>query len=168
MKKIIISFFIGLCLGSILCFCVLTSINSYYSIEYARKYGLPEIIYYVSQPIGVLGTFLAVFVALFGNEIKNKLFAPRCTVSIIEDGFTEELGTTSSSTSPEAQLYKCTLLFENTGSKELSDMQLIIKEISYSEDKKKYKKISRSIEPILYWTQPEVKKSILEKLKKRK
>lgn len=50
------------------------TVTSYDCIDYEKKYGMLEVVYYMTQPISVLGTFLAILVAIFGVEIKNLFF----------------------------------------------------------------------------------------------
>ena len=58
--------------------------------------------------------------------------------------------------SPSAQLYKCTLRLKNTGSKELIDLQLVLKEVYFIYNGRN-KKINRS-ENTIFWINPEIKK----------
>ncbi len=166
MKKVIVSFVAGLIFGLLLCGCYCTFVTSSGSIDFDKKYGMPEIIYYLSQPISVLGTFLALLVAIFGTEIKNMFFSPKCKVFISGDGFEEDLGQTTSSASPSAQMYKCTLALKNSGSKELTDLALVVKEVHYVNDNGKYKKINK-FENTIFWGNPEVKKINLRETESR-
>ena len=127
---------------------------------------MPEIIYYLSQPLGVIGTFLALLVAIFGTEIKNMFFSPKCQVYILGDGFDEDLGQTVSTSAPVAQMYKCALVLKNTGSKELTDLSLVVKEVHFIGENGKSKKISR-FENTLFWLNPEIKKINLREKEER-
>lgn len=157
MKKVIVSFCIGTIFGLIICGCCYAFMKSSGIVDFDKKYGMLEIIYYLSQPIGVLGTFLALLVAIFGIEIKNMFFSPKCDVCILGDGFKEDLGTTGNLSSPIAQLYKCTLILKNTGSKELTDLSLVVKEVHFISENGNSKKINR-FENTIFWLKPEVKK----------
>lgn len=157
MKKILFPFFAGIFLGSII-MCVIL-MGSYIQVDFTKSYGIAELVYYYTQPIGTLGTFIAIIVAIFGVEIKNLFFSPKCVVSIYEDGFSECLGQTISSTSPKSQYYHCTMILKNTGSKELIDLQLVVKDVYFIGGNKKQKKISKVSESILYWNnKPEMRK----------
>lgn len=157
MKKIIFSLFVGAFIGSLVTCIILMSLHNI--VDSSKTYGIAEIVYYYTQPIGTLGTFIAIIVAIFGVEIKNLFFSPKCEVSIHEDGFTENLGQTISLSSPRSQCYNCTMILKNTGSKELIDLQLVVKDVYYVGSNKKQKKISKVSESILYWNnKPEMKK----------
>lgn len=157
MKKVIFSSVIGLILGVIICCIYYNSMVCMGCVDYKKAYGVPELMYYFSQPLGVFGTFVAIVVAVFGTEIKNLFFSPKCKIAIVGDCFEEDLGHTASTSSPSAQFYKCTLLLKNTGSKELVDLQLVLKDVYFIPDNGKSKKINRT-ENILFWINPEIKK----------
>lgn len=76
MKKTIVSFVIGIIFGFLLSEVVFTLVSSSDYIDNEKKYGIVELIYYWLQPLSVLGTFLALLVAIFGAEIKNMFFSP--------------------------------------------------------------------------------------------
>ena len=166
MKKAVVSFIIGFIFGLLVCGLYCIFVTSSESIDYNKKYGMPEIVYYMLQPLSVLGTFLALLVAIFGAEIKNMFFSPKCKVYIAGDGFDEDLGSTASSSSPIAQMYKCSLVLKNTGSKELTDLSLVLKEVHFVNENGRSKKISR-FENTLFWLKPEVKKINLRETEQR-
>ena len=83
-------------------------------------------------------------------------FSPKCIVDLVGDGFDEDLGHTISTANPSAQFYKCTMRLKNTGSKELIDLQLVLKEVLFVSNGKN-KKINRS-ENTIFWINPEIKK----------
>ena len=159
MKKIIIGFIVGLIFAVLLCFIVIDLRSD--SVNSAIKCSWPEFIYYLSQIIGVGVTFLAVIVALFGNEIRSKFFRARCQVSITNDSsFREELGDSVDTESPSARYYGCILEVKNIGSKEVSDCELIISEVSYKTDaqQKKDKNLLKNGHQSLYWSSKESKR----------
>jgi len=127
------------------------------SINYGIKYGLPALISYTTQIIGSLATFIAVFVALFGKEIRAFIFNEHCCISLVDEGFTENLGATKDALNPMAQSYDCTLLIKNDGSKEISELQIFLKEVHYksSSNSKKYKPLHKFENKRLYWNIPE-------------
>lgn len=104
--------------------------------------------------------------AIFGTEIKNMFFSPKCKTYILSDGFEEDLGQTASSSSPSAQLYTCTLVLKNTGSKELTDLSLVIKEVHFINGNGKSKKINR-FENTIFWLNPNIKKINLRETEQR-
>ena len=158
MKRIIFGISIGLVIGILSCFIFLNIVGD--SIDSSIHCSKPEFIYYVSQIIGVIVTFLAVVVALFGNEIRARLFRPKCKISLANDGFDERLGDTDNSTSPRSKFYDCILNVVNTGSKEISNCELIITEVVYMSDhnQKKGKKLLTNGHQSLYWFNKEHKK----------
>ena len=166
MKKVLVSLIIGFIVGLLFCGLYCIYVTSYGCIDYSKKYGMPEMIYYMLQPLSVLGTFLALLVAIFGTEIKNMFFSPKCKVYIAGDGFYEDLGSTASTSSPMAQMYKCSLVLKNTGSKELTDLSLVVKEVHFITENGKIKKISR-FENTLFWLKPEIKKINLRQTEQR-
>ena len=165
-QKIII-FIIGLVFGLIFYSFYMMIANSFCCVSLKKEYGIPELVYYMSQPLMLLATFGTIIVALFGTEIKNKIFSHKCVTTIITNGFTEDLGDTRSLPNPSVQVYMCTLKLENIGSRELNELQLVIKEVSYAEDNKKLKKISKGINPILFWGNREIKKINLREKESR-
>ena len=166
MKKVVVSFLIGFIFGLLICGLCCICFTSSGSIDYSKKYGIPEIAYYILQPLSVLGTFLALLVAIFGTEIKNMFFSPKCKVCIAGDGFDEDLGPTASTSSPMAQMYKCAVGLENMVSKEITDLSLVVKEVHFVNENGKSKKISRS-ENTLFWLKPEEKKVNLRETEQR-
>ena len=156
MRKALVTFFLGLILGFVLMGLLILFLSSKKYIDNERLYGFPEMVYYIMQSLSVLGTFLALLVAIFGNEIKSLFFSPKCEVYIVDDGFTEDLGQTSSSSSPSAQLYNCTLALKNTGSKELENLSLVIKDVHFVGESGKTKRIKK-METTLFWIRPENK-----------
>ena len=158
MKKIITGLILGLLIGVTTCLFIIDCGGSFIDLE--KQCSKPEYIYYLSQILGVMATFLAVFVALFGNELRSLLFRPKCRVSLSKDGFDENLGDTSSSTSPQARYYDCKLYVVNTGSKEISNCELIVSEVSYLSDhqQKKEKKLLTNGHQSLYWVSRDKKK----------
>lgn len=157
MKKVIVSFVIGTIFGLLIFGFYCAFVTSSGIVDFNKKYGMPKIVYYLLQPFSVLGTFLAVIVAIFGTEIKNMFFSPKCNVFISGDGFDEDLGQTGTSSSPTAQFYKCTLVLKNIGSKELTDLALVVKEVHFVTDNGNTKKITK-FENTIFWLNPEVKK----------
>lgn len=143
MRKALVTFFLGLILGFVLMGLLILFLSSKKYIDNERLYGFPEMVYYIMQSLSVLGTFLALLVAIFGTEIKSLFFSPKCEVYIVDDGFTEDLGQTSSSSSPSAQLYNCTLALKNTGSKELENLSLVIKDVHFVGESGKTKRIKK-------------------------
>ena len=106
--------------------------------------------------------------ALFGQEIKNKLFSPKCTVKILDNKFKEFLGETVNEIAPHALQYTCTLEVENTGSKELNELELIVKEVSFKDNgQKTFKKFSKTVDPVIYWGAPDIKKINLRQDEKK-
>lgn len=123
----------------------------------SKSYGIPDFIYFISQPIIALATILNFVVAVFGNEIKGCIFSPKCEVEINDDGFTERLD--DSQVSPKALYYYSTLILKNTGNKELCDLELLIKGVYYTgKDSKKEKFLKPPITNPLYWNDPSKKK----------
>ena len=64
------------------------------------------------------------------------------------------------------QLYKCALVLKNTGSKELTDLSLVIKEVHFINENGKSKKISRA-ENTIFWLNPDIKKINLRETEQR-
>ena len=157
MKKITIftlSFIGGIILGFFIC-CVFLSIMNI-ATDKNISVSIPEAIYYISSPIGVAITFIAVIVALFGNEIKNKIYRPRCAVSLVENSFVEFLGDSENSSTPVAQYYDCCLLVKNIGNKEIKELEFVIKDVSCAKSNQKLKKVNK-FENSIYWSKPELK-----------
>lgn len=158
MKKNIILIFIGILLGITICFVVfVTAMENYYDEK--KTYGSLEIIYYISQPIGILVTFLAVIVAIFNNEIRNIIYYKSCKVTLEKDGFIENLGKTEDSNNPVAQSYDCIAIFHNNGSRELTNVQLQIKSINHTKfNSKKSHPLHVVQNQVLYWWKNDKKK----------
>lgn len=157
LKKALLSTFIVCLLGIFIGYPIF-SIWYNTSISYSKQYGLPELLYYTSQIIGVLVMSCTVVVAIFGQEIKRWFFGEKCTISLLDGGFNEKLGETAGSTSPEAQHYDCVVSLFNDGNKEITDCQLILKEVQYKEtDDAKYKTIHKNVNRPLYWKVQDIK-----------
>ena len=155
MKKFVIGLIIGAIIG-ISCTLLVWEVLCLNDLDPTQKYGRAELIYYMSQPLVVIGTFSAVIVALFGNEIKNAIFSPKCRVRVEGDGFAEDLGETINNINPQAQFYKLNVFLENIGVKELNELQLVIKKAEYSQDHNKFRTVSHG-ESVIFWRQPEIK-----------
>lgn len=153
MKKIIISLIIGLIIGFVLGFTVL----DFFNVSLVKKsYGILEVVYYISTPFGTLITFLAVIVALFGNEIKMWLYREKCDVSIDRNMFVEDITGQEHSSNIEARKYDCYLCIENIGGSEIEDLGLFIKNINYRDSiGAKVKKLKMLNQKAIYWNKPD-------------
>ena len=121
-------------------------------------YGVPELIYFTSQTIGSIATFGAVIVALYGDTFRSIIYGEKCDVRLIEDGFTENLGDTEHTNSPEAQSYDCTLKITNSGNREIVECQVLLKEVRYKANTDaKPRTIKKFDNRPLYWLSPEKK-----------
>lgn len=160
MKKIIISILIGLIIGVIATLTIVLLCNWDNIIDNNHKYGLPELIYYITQPLGVLSTVLAVVVAIFGADIKNRILSGKCVVSMDQECFTEYLGDTEGTQSPKAQHYEATIRLANIGVRQLKDCELKLIEVEYKEDsaKAQYKKLKLNNSRTIYWQQQSEKR----------
>ena len=128
------------------------------SISYSKQYGIPELVYYSSQIVGVLVMIGTVTVAIFGQEIKRWFFGEKCSVSLVDGGFVEKLGDTADSAHPEAQHYDCSITLTNSGSREIIGCQLFICEVRYQpESGGKFKSVQKQTDKALYWRLPEIK-----------
>lgn len=153
MKKLIICLIIVAIIASFavpICFIWL-----HININREMQYGLPELIYYTSQIIVAISTLLAVIVALFGDYLKALIYGEKCEVCLVNDSFTENLAHTEHTTSPEAQSFDCSLKITNSGSREIKDCQILLKEVKYrQEPTRKYKSLKKFDHKPLYWTIP--------------
>ena len=153
MKKLIICLIIVAIIASFavpICFIWL-----HININREMQYGLPELIYYTSQIVVAISTLLAVIVALFGDYLKALIYGEKCEVCLVNDSFTENLAHTEHTTSPEAQSFDCSLKITNSGSREIKDCQILLKEVKYrQEPTRKYKSLKKFDHKPLYWTIP--------------
>lgn len=116
----------------------------YGNISSERQYGIPDLIYFTSQIVVALATLLAVVVALFGDYIKSLIYGEKCDVCLADDSFVENLAQTVNSASPEAQHFDCLLRITNSGSREIVDCQILLKEVKFrSEQGNKYKVLKK-------------------------
>lgn len=83
MRKIIICLLIGILIGFLICSVIVVLCSTYNHVDYSKTYGIAELLYYVTQPLGVLGTFLAIIVAIFGTEIQNVFFLPSAKLPLM-------------------------------------------------------------------------------------
>lgn len=126
------------------------------SIDYNKTYGIGDLIYYTSQVIAMFATSAAVIIALFGKEIRNMFFHERLKVFLTNGGISENLGPTRNDPNPQAQNYDCFLTLTNDGSKEITDCQILLKEVHYKDAAdKKFKRIYSFENKALYWRSPE-------------
>lgn len=128
----------------------------WYKVPIAKmKYGVPELVYYSSQVLGVFITASAVVVALFGRELRSLFFKEKIEVVLTDSGICENLGDTIDSPNPQAQSYDCYVGFRNVGSKKIENLQLILKKVMYKENTdKKFKEQYNSVNKIIYWSNP--------------
>ena len=150
-KTYVIILFIGIFIGFILYYLYNTFTIGMCSIDQTKQYGLSEITYHFSQPIQIIITSLAVIVALFGREIHNLFFHPKCKLDI--KSFSESLGDSREDQSPKAINYFTELTICNNGNRELSNLELEIKKIEYKKSQNdKYKAINNTnLNPVFYW-----------------
>lgn len=134
-----------------------------YSNWWVKKtYGIPELLYYSTQIIGVFATTAAVIVALFNREIRGYLFKEKVNISLVEGGIREILGDTAGSASPKAQSYDCSLVISNGCSKEVENLQIFLKDVFFRQYKNSKPKNIFSMENnALYWRIPENKSTDL-------
>lgn len=131
-------------------------------ISYSKQYGIPELVYYSSQIVGVLAMMGTVIVAIFGQEIKRWIFGEKCSVSLVDDGFVEELGDTADSAHPEAQHYDCLITIANSGNREIIGCQLFICEVYYrTESNAKFRLVQKVANKALYWRSQEKSRDLL-------
>ena len=142
---------------SIICLIAVPSFFTWHNTEIDNKtYGLPDLIYYSTQIIISVATLLAVLVALFGNEIKARVFKDHCKVTLVNNGFSENLGNTQNENNPTVQSYDCSLEIYNDGPNELSDLQLFLKEIYFKPDKHSdFRKIASLQNRTIFWANPD-------------
>lgn len=137
---------------------VVSIIFIWYNYKNTQTRDIPLLVYYTSQVVGAFATFSAVIVALFGKEIRNKLFGEKCDIVLVDDGLIENLGQSKDTDSPSAQSYDCDVCIINRGSSEMMDCRLLIKEVAYRADKNgKFKSIQTFSNKALYWTNPDVR-----------
>lgn len=148
--KIIISFFIVIALIGVPIYYIWSTSDN--------KLTIPELIYYSAQVVGSVFTVMAVIVALFSKEIRAFYFNEHIKMSLIDDGFYENMGTTSNDPNPVVHSYDVTLSVTNDGSKEIKDFQILLKEVHFRENNGKYKRIARFDNKPLYWSIPEKRK----------
>ena len=124
-KRDILFIFVGILIGFSLCYFYNTVTVGFCAIDTGKQYGISEITYHFSQPIQIFVTSLAVIVALFGKEIRNLIFHPKCDLKVNE--FSESLGNSCEDQSPKAESYYAELVICNNGNRELSNLELEIK-----------------------------------------
>ena len=145
MKKWIVPLLIGVAIGCIIGFVMGLLALSLFNIKPNNEasYGVLEIVYYLVTPIGVLATFCAVAVALWGNEFKNYLFREK-SVSSVTNNFVEVIKD-ENDPNPEASRYECNLSVKNCSAHEISDCCVFLLELSHGEsENSKLKKIKSS------------------------
>lgn len=158
MKKwfipLLLGLFLGLIFGILLGLFALDIINI--NANKDESYGVLEVVYYLVTPIGVLATFLAIVVALWGNEFKNYLFRERCISKV--NKFAEILKDEDDPT-PEASRYECHLEVKNDCAREISECCVKLIEVMYEENEsKKWKNIGPQNRIPIYWKYPELVK----------
>ncbi len=124
------------------------------NLDFDKEYGMADLVYFTTSILGSFATLLAVAVALFGKEIRAFIFSEHCKLSLQADGFSENKGRTQDDPCPVVQSYDCTLQIKNDGSKEISNIQIILKEVYYKSDNKSKYKLIRRLNKSLYWNAP--------------
>lgn len=153
MKKILIGIVVGLILGVAISASVYIVVDWENWADCSKRYGSPELIYSF-QSLGVVATFSAVVVAIFGNEIKNIILSGKCVVIPIYEGFLENLGETEGTENPQSQVYECPIKITNTGSRELMDCELKLLSLEYKDDssKSQFNKVKLGNPRTIYWS----------------
>lgn len=165
MKKLIISLLVGLIIGFVAGIIVLDCCH----VPIVEKtYGILEAVYYISTPLATLITFLAVIVAIFGNEIKMWLLSEKCDVDIDRNMFVEDIIGREHLTYIEARKYDCNLRVDNVGGNEIEGLGLFIKSVTYKENNDSRSRNLRVLnQKALYWNKPEdLRTNLLPKDKK--
>lgn len=127
------------------------------SFDASKSYGLPELIYYAMQSVGVFVMAATVATAIFGPEIRRFFFGEKCSVELTDDGgLTENLESTFDTENPEAQHYDCNITISNIGNREISKCQILLKEVMYKREvTDKFKSIHKYENHTLYWQTPD-------------
>lgn len=104
-------------------------------IEGGKTYGALEAVYYISSSLLTIFTFLAIIVAIWGNDIRNFFNREKCTVEIEDDSFHEDINGQEDANNITAKRYYGNLLIKNTGNREIEDCQVRITRITYRNGK---------------------------------
>lgn len=158
MKRIIFSVIIGIVIGVVLGMLACTIFSS--GINYQKSYGKWEVLYYFSSPLNVISTLAVSIIALFNNEIRAYFLSPKCNVEIVGGGFTENILSTANNEIIKAESYDCNLRIENVGSIVITDCELVVYKIKYSNDSGKKPK-EKNLDTTLYWKNPKIKRVTL-------
>ena len=153
---------ISICVLAIVVFLVFVSLCFFVwyhtNICRSKSYGIPELIYYSVQVVGVLMTTAAVVVALFGKEIRSFFFIEHCKVFLTNGDISENLGETKNSINPQAQSYDCFVSITNDGNRDIADCQVFLKEVWYRNNTdSKFKRINSYENNALYWRTPDTR-----------
>ncbi len=102
------------------------------------------------QIIGSIGTVLAVIVALTKEAIMKWLYSPSLTVSLIDNGVTENVS--ENQRVPEANSFECFANIDNKGSLAALGCRVYISDVKYGKSKANIKSIKHSGGKQLWWT----------------
>lgn len=137
----------GLCVGGalILSYCLFNT-----SLKSTAPYDPWDIAVKLFQIIGAIGTVLAVIVALTKESIMRWLYAPSLTVSLIDNGITENVS--ENQRVPVANSYECLVNIDNKGSLVAFGCKVFVSDIKYGKSESNTKSIKNSGSKQLRWT----------------
>ena len=154
--KNILCLLTGLIIGIILGIFIIQILNI--PINTSKTHSVLEVVYYLTSPIGVLFTVVAVVVAIWGNDIRAWFNKEKCEVEIENGGFVEDVRGIEDDENMSARQYNCNLIIKNTGPKEIECCAVFITKIIYkADDNSKGKNIGFTNRMPLYWFNPNVK-----------
>ena len=137
-------------------------------IDNQKTHSVLETVYYITAPIGVLFTAVAVIVAIWGNEIRGYFNKEKCDVEIEHGGFVEDVRGIEDDENMSARQYNCNIIVKNIGPREIESCTVFITKIVYKEEEKsKGKNIGLSNRMPLYWYEPNNKSITILKGKHR-
>jgi len=123
----------------------------YIKVDMNKTCGLGEYIYYIFSVFGVIGTFLAVFVALFKESILRFFHCPKCEISLLDEGVTENIDREQQN--PQADSYDCILKIDNVGNDTALSCEVFINKVLFAKKAEQEKRPLRNFQgkKKLYW-----------------
>lgn len=145
--------FVGIVIGILLGLFIFQLLNI--PIDATKTHSVLETIYYITAPLGVLFTAIAIVVAIWGNDIRGYFNKEKCDVEIENGGFVEDVRGIEDDEKMSSRQYNCNLIIKNSGPKEIESCTVFITKIVYKEEEKsKGNSIGLSNRMPLYWFEP--------------
>lgn len=120
-------------------------------IDLDKKMGVGDVIYYSISFFAMIGTFLAVVVALFKEQIVSLFRKVEYSISLSDDGLSEDVDEKQEPI--KSKMYSCDIMVTNKGNIAAFNSEIAIKKIECGNNIKNLKEVKLNKECKLLWDQ---------------